>query len=107
MTCSENCEPCTARPGFVCHGDFITTGEWASLVEYFDVHGVSFNQKVDSVKLQLDINTIQIIKVLICESNWWDYSTTMEIIHLLDKIIDSRLSNDNKNNSYVKGDDAI
>ena len=110
MSCAENCNPCKARPNYICHGDFFTTGEWASIVEYFDIHGVSFNQKIDSVKGLLDVNTIQILKVLICESNNWDYSTNMEIVHLLDEIL-SRLSNDNKNgnlqvfnNSHVPGD---
>ena len=111
MTCYENCDPCKARDGFICHGDFITTGEWARLIEYFDIHGVSFNQKIDSVKLQLDVNTIEILKVLICESNRWDYSTTMEIMYLLDEIL-ARLSNDNKTETTEfqsipsKGDDT-
>lgn len=103
MTCSENCNPCKANPGFICHGDFITTGEWARLIEYFDIHGVSFNQKVESVAPQIDVNTLQIMKVLICESNRWDYTTIMELVYLLDEII-SRLSTDNKNNSYVTGE---
>ena len=111
MSCSENCNPCKANTGYVCHGDFLTTGTYAKLIEYFDIHGVSFNQKVDSVKPQLDINTIHILKVLICDSNNWNYSTTMEIMYLLDEII-SRLSNDNKteaisDNSYVNGDDIL
>ena len=109
MSCSENCTPCKARENYICHGDFFTTGAYASLIEYFDIHGVSFNQKVDSVKPQLDVNTIQILKVLICDSNRWDYSTNMEIMYLLDEIM-SRLSNDNTEtnsfNSYVKGDDT-
>ena len=109
MSCSENCTPCKARENYICHGDFFTTGAYASLIEYFDIHGVSFNQKVDSVKPQLDVNTIQILKVLICDSNRWDYSTSMEIMYLLDEIM-SRLSNDNTEtnsfNSYVKGDDT-
>ena len=106
MSCSENCKPCKAHPGFICHGDFITTGEWSKLVEYFDVHGVSFNQKIDSVRFQLDVNTIQIMKVLICESNWWDYTTTMEIIHLLDEII-SRLSKNDNNPLVNDNEEAL
>ena len=105
MSCSENCEPCKARHGFICHGDFITTGEWASLVDHFDIHGVSFNQKVESVISLLDVSTLQIIKVLVCESNRWDYTTNMEIVYLLDEIIKSKLSTDNKN--YFPGDDAL
>jgi len=94
MTCSNECNPCRARENYVCHGDFFTTGAYANIIEYFDIHGVSFNQKIDSVKIQLDINTIQILKALICDSNRWDYTTNMEIIGLLDEII-SQLSNDN------------
>ena len=101
MSCGQ-CEKCIAPEGWLCRksGDFFTTGEWAKLIEYFDIHGVSFNQKIDSVKMQLDVNTILILKVLICESNRWDYSTSMEIIYLLDEII-SRLSTDNnETNSF-------
>ena len=100
MTCSENCNPCKARENYICHGDFYTTGEYASILNEFQIHGVTFNQKVDSVKESLDPNTIQILKALICDSNRWIYSTDMEIVHLLDEIL-SRLSTDNKiNNSY-------
>lgn len=106
MSCSENCTPCKARENYICHGDFFTTGEWVTLIEYFGITGNTFNQKVDSVAPQIDVNTLQILKVLICESNNWDYSTNMEIVHLLDEIL-SRLSKDNKKiDSYVKGDDT-
>lgn len=105
MSCSENCTPCKARPNYVCHGDFFTTGEYASLIHEFDIHGVTSNQKIDSIKDKLDADTIRILKVLICDSNRWDYSTNMEIMYLLDEII-SRLSIDNNEttsfNSYVK-----
>lgn len=104
---------CIAPEGWVCmkSGDFFTTGEWANLREYFDIHGVSFNQKIDSVKQLLDPNTILILKVLICDSNRWDYPTSMEIMFLLDEII-SKLSTDNKenevfnNSDHSKGSDA-
>jgi len=106
MSCSENCNPCKARDGFICHGDFFTTGDWANTIKEYDIHGVSFNQKVDSVKPLLDVDTIKILKALICDSNRWDYTTTMEIMYLLDEIL-SRLSSDNKlNNSYRSGDDT-
>ena len=105
MTCMENCEVCKANPGYICHGDFYTTGEYSSLIKEFDVHGVSFNQKIDSVASDLDVDTIRILKVLICDSNRFDYPTSMEIMFLFDEII-SRLSTDNKNNSYVPGDDT-
>ena len=108
MSCSENCNPCKARENYICHGNFYTTGEYAKTVEYFDIHGVSFNQKVDSVKHLLDYNTIQILKVLL-QDNEHPYSTwhALEVIYALD-IIQSRLSTDNTEtnsfNSY--GDDA-
>lgn len=104
MTCIEKCDSCKAREGFICHGDFFTTGEYAETIRDFDIHGVSLNQKIDSVAPLLDIDTIRILKALICDSNRWNYSTNMEIMFLLDEIV-SRLSTDNKN-SYVPGDDA-
>ena len=102
MTCMENCEVCKANPGYVCHGDFYTTGDYANLIKEFDIHGVSFIQKVDSVKDKLDNDTIQILKVLL-QDNEHPFSTwhALEVIYALD-IIQSRLSNDN--NSYVPGD---
>ena len=104
MTCMENCEVCKANPGYICHGDFYTTGDYANLIKEFDIHGVSFNQKIDSVASKLDIDTIRILKVLVCDSNRFDYTTSMEIMFLFDEII-SKLSTDNKN-SYVTGDDT-
>lgn len=109
MTCYRSCEPCTANPGYICHGDFFTTGEYAALLKDYDVHGVSLNQKIDSVKPLLDLDTILLLKVLICDSNRWSYSTNMEIMCLLDEIV-SRLSTDNNenevfNNSYHSGSD--
>ena len=104
MTCMENCEVCKANPGYICHGDFYTTGDYANLIKEFDIHGVSFNQKIDSVASKLDVDTIRILKVLVCDSNRFDYTTSMEIMFLFDEII-SKLSTDNKN-SYVTGDDT-
>ena len=89
-------------------GNFYTTGEYARTVQFFDIHGVSFNQKVDSVKSLLDHNTIQILKVLLTDNDApgdIDYKTELNIVHVLD-IIQSRLSNDNKSNvSIPKGED--
>lgn len=106
-------EECIAPEGWVCKdsGDFYTTGEYARTIDQFDIHGVSFNQKVDSVKHLLDYNTIQILKVLL-QDNEHPYSTwhALEVIYALN-IIQSRLSNDNKtdissvNNSYRSGSD--
>ena len=104
--CADN--ECVAPEGWVCmkSGDFFTTGEWANLREYFNIHGVSFNQKIDSVKQLLDLNTILILKVLICDSNRWDYPTSMEIMFLLDEII-SKLSTDNKENIVFNNSETI
>jgi hypothetical protein len=90
----ENCEVCKANPGYVCHGDFYTTGEYAAIIKDYDIHGVNLNQKIDSVKPLLDLDTILLLKVLICDSNRFDYPTSMTIMFLLDEII-SKLSNDN------------
>ena len=89
-------------------GNFYSTGEYSSTINFFDIHGVSFNQKVDSVKMQLDSNTIQILKVLLTDNEApvdIDYKTGLDIVYLLD-FIQSRLSNDNKvQYSIPKGDD--
>lgn len=97
--CTDN--ECIAPEGWVCmkSGDFFTTGEYSRSIKEFDIHGVSFNQEVDSVSSKLNLDTIRILKVLICDSNRFDYPTTMMIMFLLDEVI-SRLSTDN-NNSYV------
>ena len=88
-------------------GNFYSTGEYSSTIGFFDIHGVSFNQKVDSVKMQLDPNTIQILKVLLTENDApvdIDYKTGLDIVYLLD-FIQSRLSNDNVQYSIPTGDD--
>lgn len=102
---------CVAPEGWVCmkSGDFFTTGEYSRTIKEFDIHGVSFNQEIDSVSSKLDVDTIRILKVLICDSNRWEYPTVMEIMFLLDEI-KSKLSNDNTenevfNNSYHSGSD--
>lgn len=108
MSCGQ-CKPedCIAPKGWVCKdsGDFFTTGDYSNSLTEFDIHGVTYNQKIDSVADKLDQDTIRILKVLICDSNRWDYPTSMEIVFLLDEIL-SRLSFDNKNYSYVPGDDT-
>jgi len=90
-------------------GNFYSTGEYAKTVDFFDIHGVSFNQKVDSVKHLLDSNTLQILKVLLTDNDapvLIDYKTELDIVYLLESI-QSRLSNDNKHisESIPKGDD--
>ena len=112
MTCKQ-CQPeeCIAPEGWICKdsGNFYTTGEYARTCEYFHIHGVSFNQKVDSVKMLLDTNTIQILKVLLTDNEapaQLDYLTNLQIVETLD-VIQSRLSNDNKlcNSYHSRGDD--
>lgn len=107
MTGCGSCQNCNAPEGYVCResGNFYTTGEYARTVEYFDIHGASFNQKVDSVKHLLDHNTIQILKVLLQDNiHPFDYTTTLEIIYAL-QLIQSRLSNDNNVNNLLPGSD--
>ena len=96
MTCNS-CEKCIAPEGWVCKdsGNFYTTGEYSRTIDYFDIHGVSFEQKVDSIKSLLDTNTIQILKVLLTESDApakMDLETSLNIVHTL-AFIQSRLSN--------------
>lgn len=110
MTCGQ-CTDCIAPEGWLCKdsGNFYTTGEYHNTLEYFDIHGVSFNQKVDSVKHLLDFNTIQILKVLLTDNTHpFDHTTGLEIIYAL-TLVQSRLSNDNKKsiipNILSEGDD--
>ena len=105
----DNCNTCSQKLGYVCKrdGDFYSTGEYSRTIEYFDIHGVSFNQKVDSVKMQLDNNTLQILKVLLTEINApvkIDPLSQIYVVQLLD-FIQSRLSNDNKNTTIPTGED--
>ena len=87
-------------------GNFYSTGEYSRTIDYFDIHGVSFNQKVDSVKSLLDHNTLQILKVLLTESEApteLDLKTSLNVVATLD-FIQSRLSNDNTT-ILSRGDD--
>ena len=107
----DECNNCSQNLGYICNrdGNFFSTGEYSNTIDFFNIHGVSFNQKVDSVKMLLDTNTIQILKVLLIDNEApikFDSLTDLQIVELLD-IIQSRLSTDNKNfNSiHTKGDD--
>lgn len=109
MSCGS-CETCNENTRWVCRkeGNFFSTGEYSNTLEYFDIHGVSFNQKVSSVKMQLDNNTLQILKVLLTDNDApikFDSLTDLQIVELLD-IIQSRLSNDNNISIQSQGDDA-
>ena len=103
--CADN--ECVAPEGWVCmkSGDFFTTGEYSRTIKEYDIHGVSYNQEIDSVASQLDVDTIRILKVLICDSNRWNYPTVMEVMFLLDEIM-SR-STDNKENEVFNNSETI
>ena len=101
MSCGS-CPTCNENSRWVCRkeGNFYTTGEYANIIEFFDISGVTLNQRIDSVKMLLDSNTIQILKVLLVDIDApvkFDYETELDIVHLLD-FIQSRLSNDNSEN---------
>ena len=104
----SNCNECLQCTGWICRldGNFYSTGEYSRTIDFFGIHGVSFNQRLDSVKMQLDSNTIQILKVLLTDNDApvdIDYPTGLDIIQLLN-FIQSKLSNDNTN-SFVGGDE--
>ena len=117
MTCNT-CKPedCIAPEGWVCKdsGNFYSTGEYSRTIEFFNIHGVSFIQKIDTVKELLDFNTLQILKVLLQEIDApanLDLQTSLHVVATLE-LIQSRLSNDDQeterisvNNSYHSGSD--
>ena len=80
------------------------------IINFFNIHGVSLNQKIDSVKHLLDYNTLQILKVLLQDIEapaQLDYLTTVNVCKTID-IIQSRLSNDNKQSiPTIGGGDGI
>ena len=105
MSTCNLCKECNENARWICHkeGNFFSTGEYSSTIEFFNMHGVSFNQKVDSVKQLLDSNTIQILKVLLTDNEApirFDSLTDLQIVELLD-IIQSRLSNNMDNMSKL------
>ena len=112
MNCGS-CATCNHETRWVCRkeGNFYSSGEYSRTLDFFNIHGVSFNQKVDSVKMLLDTNTIQILKVLLTDNEapvQFDSLTDLQIVELLE-IIQSKLSNDNNsderfNNSFQSGD---
>ena len=89
-------------------GNFYTTGAYSQIVNEYDIHGVSFTQRIDSVKDKLDYDTIEILKVLLQENEvGFDLKTNLELIAHLD-FIQSRLSKDNKKSiipTILSGDD--
>lgn len=115
MSGCGSCQTCNENTRWVCRkeGNFYSAGEYSRTLDFFNIHGVSFNQRVDSVIMLLDSNTIQILKVLLTDNDApikFDSLTDLQIVELLD-IIQSRLSNDNSenykfsDNSYHDGGD--
>lgn len=107
MSCHE-CEICLAPEGYVCQdsGNFYTTGEYHQTIEFFNIHGVSFNQKIDSVKHLLDSNTIQILKVLLQDIDapcQLDLENSLNIIATLE-LIQSKLSNHMDDTEHIVSD---
>jgi len=110
MSSCGSCENCNLETRWVCRkdGNFYTTGEYSRTLEFFDIHGVNFNQRLDSVKMLLDPNTIQILKVLLTDNDApvdIDYKTGLDIVQLLD-FIQSSLSETDKNINSPDGSDA-
>lgn len=105
MNSCGSCADCNLETRWVCRkdGNFYTTGEYSRTLDYFGIQGVTFNQRLDSCKMQLDTNTIQILKALLVDIDApqdFDYETELQIVQLLD-FIQSKLSEDN-NNSEIK-----
>ena len=98
MSCSQ-CSPedCIAPKGWVCKksGNFYTTGEYVRLTEKYNIYGLSFIQRIDSVKHLLDKDTVEIMKVLLQDDDL-SYNTfeALQVLEVLDVIL-SRLSTDN------------
>ena len=102
MTCNE-CIECTAPKGYVCKnsGNIYSTGEYIRTIDFFNMIGASFEQKIGNVSHLLDYNTIQILKLLIADE--LPYAEGLEVISILDKI-QSRLSNDNNSQNTTNSD---
>lgn len=87
----DYCSICNKTEGFICKrdGNFYTTGEHSRIIREYDIHGVSFEQKIDSVKEHLDHDTIRILKVLLQDNDapvTYDTFTALEVIEALDTI---------------------
>ena len=87
----DNCESCNKPQGYICKldGDFYTTGEFARIVDEYNITGVSFAQKIESVKEYLDTDTIRILKVLLQDNDapcTYLHHTALEIINVLNTV---------------------
>ena len=88
--CVEHKE-CTQKQGYTCKldGNFYTTGEYSKIVKEYDISGVTFDQRIESVMKKLDEDTIKILKVLLQDDDSYfsfDLRTNLEIIAKLEYI---------------------
>ena len=87
----DYCSICNKTEGYICKrdGNFYSTGEYSRIIKEFDISGVTFEQKIESVKDHLDTDTIQILKVLLQDSDapvTYDTFIALEIIGALETI---------------------
>ena len=87
----DYCSICNKTEGYICKrdGNFYSTGEYSRIIKEFDISGVTFEQKIESVKDYLDTDTIQILKVLLQDSDapvTYDTFTALEVIGALETI---------------------
>lgn len=87
----DYCSICNKTEGYICKrdGNFYSTGEYSRIIKEFDISGVTFEQKIESVKDHLDTDTIKILKVLLQDSDapvTYDTFTALEVIGALETI---------------------
>ena len=87
----DSCHICNKTEGYICkrEGNFYTTGEYSRIIKEFNISGVTFEQKIESCKEHLDIDTIRILKVLLQDNDapvTYDTFTALEIIGALETI---------------------
>lgn len=87
----DYCSICNKNEGYICKrdGNFYSTGEYSRIIKEFDISGVTFEQKIESVKEHLDTDTIKILKVLLQDSDapvTYDTFTALEVIGALETI---------------------
>lgn len=85
------CNICNKIEGYICKrdGNFYSTGEYSRIIKEFDISGVTFKQKIESVKEHLDTDTIRILKVLLQDNDapvTYDTFTALEVIGALETI---------------------
>ncbi len=87
----DSCNICNKTEGYICKrdGNFYSTGEYSRILKEFDISGVTFEQKIESVKEHLDIDTIKILKVLLQDNDapvTYDTFIALEVIGALETI---------------------